>query len=303
MSGPWSSDFSLDFGPLGSVGGVAGNSASTAGGVSTVAGPNMTFYRQDTQSLTHDASGLFTPVRQLDRWINSGRRDCARRTGCVRRLISGQSAFGASAQSGAIIPGGMQPGALPGTTDNAAITNTSASVNTFKTIAGLERYSYEFFNPYLRAQYAGVKGIMDVISMSVSWGGSVRPSLDWLPWDVLQARARAYANLVTSYPFFWSIMNDGEMGEVWLFPVPSFQMEMEADVFAVPLDLTNENDFDVIPDGFKNAIKYYAAGLSMYSMQRYMNGKLYMDMYADALGISRFAAESGKSVSYYPRVF
>jgi signal transduction histidine kinase len=57
------------------------------------------------------------------------------------------------------------------------------------------------------------------------------------------------------------VLNDGAMGEVWLFPVPSFAMEMEVDCFAIPSDLNSDSDFDVIPDGFKTAVKYYAANL------------------------------------------
>ena len=260
------------------------------------------WYVNDAQQLLHDGLSLFTSRAQLVRWINNARREAARRTGCIQRVITGQSAFGASAQTGAFIPGAAQPGALPGTTNNASL-NSNASQNTFQTITGVERYSYQFANPYLKQQYAGLSGITDVISVSVSWGGSVRPSLDWLPWDVLQARARAFATLVTSYPYWWSTLNDGEHGEVWLFPVPSFNMEMEWQVFAVPADLNTDDDFDAIPPGFSNAIKYGAAGLAFLSQQRWYQAKLMQDQFADELGISRFAADTGKSSSYYPTAF
>jgi hypothetical protein len=262
----------------------------------------LDWYIQDAQSLLRDQAGLFTPVSQLTRWINLGRREVAKRTGCLRRLITGQSGFGASMQPGAITPGAGQPGALPDSFPDANL-NANASQNSFMSVPGVERYPYDFANPFLKAQYQGIKGITDVISVSVSWGGSVRPSLDWMPWDVLQARARAFATLVTSYPYWWSTFDDGENGELWFFPVPSFAMEMEWDTMTIPLDLSNDTDYDAIPDGFKNAIKFYAVAMSHMGAKRYMEASLHLNMFADAIGVARFAADMGKTRSYYPTMF
>ena len=175
----------------------------------------------DTTDLLHDQNFLFRSQTRVVRRINEARRQCARRTGCVRRLISGQSAFGANSQPGFITVGGMQPGAVP---DNVPSTSTAVVVGagvslTFQTIPGVERYSYVgFVNPFAAAQHAGVQGVEDIFNLNVNWGGSIRPSLRFLPWDELQAYARAYATLVTSFPYYWSCMNDGSVGEFWLFP-------------------------------------------------------------------------------------
>lgn len=262
----------------------------------------LDFYISDAANILHDEAFLFTPEARLKRWVNLGRRELARRTGCVIRLITGQSAFGASAQAGALIPGGAQPGALPGAADNASL-NSFATTNTFQTITGVERYPYGFANPYLQDQYQGVSGIQDVISISASWGGSVRPSLDWLPWDVLQARARAFATLVTSYPYWWSTLDDGANGEVWLFPAPSFAMEMEWMTFAIPSDLNDDSDYDVIPEGFQSAIKYYVAGMAYLGKQRPMDAQIQFALFDQQIGSSRVSADRGKSPSYYPQMF
>ncbi len=73
----------------------------------------LSFYEQDTQQLLRDSNYLWIAKNQMVRFINESRRQIAQRTGCIRRLISGNSAFGASAQPGQISPGAMQPGALP----------------------------------------------------------------------------------------------------------------------------------------------------------------------------------------------
>ncbi len=70
-------------------------------------GQGLQFYLQDTSALLHDYSLTFTPQAQVIRFINEARRQAAYRSGCIQRLISGQSAFGASAQPGIAVPGGM----------------------------------------------------------------------------------------------------------------------------------------------------------------------------------------------------
>lgn len=259
------------------------------------------WYLNDTSTLLHDQAYSFTSEDQLVRWVNEARRQAAQRTGCIRRLVSGQSAFGASAQPGSAIPGGAQPGALPSSAPNAQF---NATTNAFMTIPNVERYPYQgFVNPFLQAQYAGVQGVIDTIACSVCWGGSVggspRPSLAWMAWEDLQAYGRAYATLVTSYPYWWSVFNDGENGEIWMFPVPSFPMEIELDVFCIPSDLESDDDYDAIPGGFKNAIKFGAASLAYLTSRRYAQAQIMENMFADRLGVARVAVDMGKTPNFY----
>jgi len=263
----------------------------------------LQFYIQDAQALLHDQSALFTSVSTLTRWINLGRRETARLTGCIQRVIMGQSAFGASAQPGSFIPGASQPGALPGAQPNANL-NANATQNSFTTIVGVERYPYiGFANSYLTAQYAGLRGISDTISVSVSYGGTPRPSLVWMPWDTFQAYCRAYSVLTESFPAAWSTFNDGEAGEVWMFPVPMQGLEMEWLTFCVPADLNTDSDFDAIPTGFQNAVKFFAAGMGFMTKQRPMDARVHFDMFLNALGVGSYARDSGKTGNYYPQVF
>lgn len=285
----------------------------------------------DTSVLLNDQNYSFTSKPQLVRFINEARRNAAKRTGCVRRLITGQSAFGASAQPGMAIPGAAQPGSLPGAFPATVTSSTrtpgsggafgpafgpafakskpgfqklfavaGAVQNSCMTIPGVERYPYQgFFVPYMRAMYAGTDQIYDTITCSVNWGGTNRPTLDWMPWDNFQAYCRAYAVLNTSYPSVWSVYNDGPQGEIWMFPVPSIAGEIELDVFASPAPLIDDDSYDVIPDGFQEALKYKAACLAFMSSQRYAQAQMMEDQFADDLGIARVAVDRGKTASYY----
>ena len=283
----------------------------------------LSLYINDTKQLLGDTYGSFYSAAQLLRWINESRRQCAMRTGCVRRLITGQAAFGASAQPGSAIPGAMQPGGLPPTLLSSAQRGASggdfnsdfnadfsggssstsgatlvASNQQLMTIPGVERYPYVgFFNPVLKAQHAGCDKVLDAIDLAVSWG-TTRPSMRYLPWDEFQAFCRSYSVLNTSYPIVWSIDNDGSQGAIWLFPIPSVAAEMELDCFASPSPLNTDDDFDVIPDGFDDAIKFMAAGLIYLSSKRYTDAQIMENLFSSELGIARVAVDRGKTADY-----
>src|SRR5208283_943437 len=290
-------------------------------------------YINDTAQLLNDANLSFISQAQLIRWINNARKELAERSGCIRRLVTGQSAFGASAQPNFAIPNAAQPSMIPGgfpmvgssfnvSSGNFNFPNfnfpnfnvtgyfsganggvVGAIQNACMTIPGVERYPYEgFFNPFLRQTYAGCDYILDTIACSVNWGGVNRPSLDWMPWDDLQAYARAYAVLNTSYPSVWSVYNDGQMGEIFMFPIPSQAGEIDLDVFAAPIDLYSDSDPEAIPRGFQRAVKYAAAKMAMMSTSRYAQADMFEDEFARAAQITRTSVDRGKTSSYYYRV-
>jgi hypothetical protein len=256
-------------------------------------------YIADTAALVNDPNFCFTSKNQMVSWVNEGRRNLAKRTGCIRRLITGQSAFGASAQPGIAIPGAIQPGALPNSTPAGTIFGAATSL-VCQTIPNVERYPYVgFFNPVLQSQYAGCDQVIDIISLSVNWGGVNRPTLDWMPWDNLQAYARAYAVLNSAYPSVWSVYNDGTQGEVWMFPVPSQAGDIEADAAVTPKSLYSDDDFDAIPDGFKEGVKFATAELIFMSSARYAQAEAMASKYQENVGIAHVAADRGKTASYY----
>jgi len=247
-------------------------------------------YIQYTRDLLNDSAGLYVPLPQLIRYINRARYRVALHTGCIRKLISGNAPFGNSAQAGSFIPGAAQAGSSP--------------VTSFQTIAGVEKYSYAFANAYLRQSNAGVKGIIDVNQVAVSWGG-IRPAMTYLPWDDLQALARSYNQGVFSYPYWWSTMGDGEVGEVWLFPVPSVgpdaqgNGEMEWLVTCVPLPIYTDNDAEAIPEPFQSDVPYHAAHTALLGKQRFGAAQIFQNEFNERLNIDRVASDNGKVSSYY----
>lgn len=221
----------------------------------------------------------------------------AKQTGCIMRIITGQSAFGASAQPPAMIPGAIQPGALPGAF--AGATN-NATQNAFQTIVGAERYPFQgFANQFLRDQHDGCDTIIDVASLSIAWGTSPRPSLIWMPWEDLQAYARSYAVLLENYPTYWATHNDGTNGEVWIYPAPSTQSEMEWNVYCLPKNLYSDADYDAVPGNFSDAVKFYAAAMCYDSSYRHLQAAAMRQQFLENLMIARSSVDAGKVPQTY----
>jgi hypothetical protein len=246
---------------------------------------NLSDYQIDTAALLHDSNNLFTPIFQLNRWINGARNQIAQDTGCLRCLVAGQAPFGASAQAGSAVPGGAVPGTPP--------------TNGFQTIAGQEVYAYALANEYVSQQYRGYGQVIDVFDVAVSWGGAIRPVQNWMPWDNLQAYARSYNVGVFSYPFVWSDTGTGQNGRIWLWPAPSNVNEMEWDCFCIPKPIYTNDDFDAIPEIHQHAVKYWAASLALFASMRYEAADVMKQEYYRKIQTTSASSARARVADYY----
>ncbi len=241
-------------------------------------------YLTDTQALLRDNLGLLTPVSQLTNWINQSRNQVSYVTGCLEFLASGNAPFGNAATPGYMVPGGFTPG--------------SQFRSSFRTIVNQEKYPFSMALAQIQATNAGIQHVMDITSIAVSWG-SMRPALDFMPWEDLQAYARSYKFLVTSYPLVWSTDGDGANANVWMFPVPCQGLEMEWQCLCSPSPLYSNDDVDAIPDPFTGAVKYYAAYLAYLGRQNTQSAELHLQLFNQTLGIRRGATSHGRVTTWY----
>lgn len=247
-------------------------------------------YQEDVRDLLRDDNSQFFSTKKINRYINRARYQVALQSFCIRALVAGASAAGSDATVGNGVVGGIIPGAI----GNA--NNQSYSI--FNTVVGQERYPYSFANPLAQQQNAGVKGIFEVFGVAVSWGGT-RPAMSYMPWLDFQAYARATTNGTIAYPLIWTKYQDGENGQVWFFPVPSIEAEMEWDCACVPIPLADDNTPEAIPSPFRNAVKYYATHLAYLSSQRFGMADIMLEHFTQNLQVDRSAAESGAIPDYY----
>lgn len=255
--------------------------------------PVLQDYIIDTQQLLRDTNGMLTTQTQLIRWINEARTKTCQMTGCLEALISGNCPSGVSAVPGQAIVGASQPG--------------NNTVQSFQTIANVEKYPYAYATPFLQANNPGFKAVIEVKQVAVSWG-SFRPALTFMAWTDFQAYYRAASINVFNFPVIWSTTGDGLRGEVWLYPPPSVsgvsalgntQGEFEWLTSCVPQPLYNNADFEAIPEPFTSSIKYKAAHYAMLGAQRYGTAEIYYNLWADQLGLDRWSTDRGQPGNYY----
>lgn len=248
-------------------------------------GQQLGQYIDDVRDLIGDNLGMFLPQARLIRFVNQARHQVAKVSRCLTVLVPGQCPQGVSAVPGAMVAGGGTPGA------------TTSS--TFYTIPNQEQYAYGFANAYVQAWNTGVSGILDVIQVAVSWSGSMRPTLQWMPWDDFQAYLRSYQSLMTSYPSVWSTLGEGKAGAIYLFPTPSIATEMEWLTVCDVKDIFTNDDYDAIPEPFDSSVKYYAAHLAYLRSQRPGQASLMENTFLEHIGVDRAASDGGKVADYY----
>lgn len=259
-------------------------------------------YIRDCQDLLRDANSQFTTEAQLTRYINQSRREIAKRSACLQALVTGQSAFGTSAQPGYAIPGALIPGTLPGSLDDNENEPgaTATTSNSFTTIPGVELYTYNYAKPYLQKQYEGYEAVIFVFNVACSWGGNM-PTLNYMPWDNLQAWCRSYNLGMAAYPTVWAQKGIGENGQVWIFPVPAniSPGTMEWECICTPKPLYTNSDFEALPEIYHGSVKYYACYLAYLAQQRTGQAQIMRGLFDEQLMINGVSADWGHADSYY----
>ena len=247
-------------------------------------------YQVETARLLRDRSNIMTSKAELTDYINLGRNDVCRITGCLRALVAGNAPFGSGATPGLAVPGGMTLG------------SQDTTVTTFSTIPGVEKYHFGYARPFLQAQWEGYDRIVDLIEVAVSWGSAARPVMEWCSWEELQALARIYSAGVFTYPFKAAMQGDGVNQILFLFPVPGQALEMEWDCSCLPKPLYSDNDYEAVPGPYTGAIKYAASMYAYLGSQRFGSAEIMRGLMMDHLGIDRAASDRGRVPSYYDMV-
>lgn len=132
---------------------------------------------------------------------------------------------------------------------------------------GVDKY---LFYPFLPQGQRTV----DIINLTLIYGAT-RVPLFYFPFTDFSAYYRAWTNYKT-LPRAYTIYG---ANAVWLAPVPDQAYAGEYDTAVTPQPLQNDNDVDVIPIPYSDAVKYYAARLAKLRMQQYEEALAYENLY------------------------
>ena len=108
--------------------------------------------------------------------------------------------------------------------------------------------------------------ILNVKLISVLWG-NLRITFDYLSFQNFQTFARAYTQLF-SRPGCYSVHKNNQT--VYTYPIADAVYPMEWEVVQYPTPLVTSTDVDnQIVDPWNDAVKFYAAGAAIASLQQY----------------------------------
>lgn len=187
------------------------------------------------------------------------------------------------------------------TGDGSGATATATVGSHLTTVLGQEVYPFSTAAAVLQATYSGVQGVIGVMDVAVSWG-AMKPALQWQPWSVFQAYARAI-NQGTNWPQVWSQYAVGESGSVYLYPIPSGTYEMQWDCFCTPQAMTSTQTVDLIPDNWNFPVFYYACYLAYLNAQRKDDANDMLQRWERACAESAQYSTPSRTPSFYPDDF
>jgi hypothetical protein len=188
-------------------------------------------YITDTQDLLNDLQGQFYTTPTLIRYINRARRRIAGASGCLRVLPVGTT-----------------------------------------TMPGVETYAFSDWNSLVQEQMPGVQSVLHCRTLSMAIGtGGWKPMWRRLVWTDFQARFRIYNGTfygVLSEPGWWAQYGAGQLGKIYLAPIPSQMMPLDVDLSCIPSPLLTDNDPEPIPYPWDDAVPYWAATMALLQQQR-----------------------------------
>lgn len=208
-------------------------------------------YRADTQNLLNDQGTQFFPLPTIDSYINRSRRRIAAASGCLRTV---------------------PPGVM--------------------TVPNQEVYPFANWDSLVQTALPGVQSILAIGGLSIAiggkwqqqpdgtWiiaGGAWKPSWRRIVWSDFQARFRIYGRTfygVLSEPGWYSQFGEGPIASVYIAPIPSQAMPMEVDLICIPQDLITDDDDEIIPYPWSDAVSYWAATLALLQQQRMQDAQV-----------------------------
>lgn len=261
-------------------------------------------YQQQVQRLLHDANASFYSLSDLTTYINLARGQIALEGQCVRVLLpstgpvnsitvtavgSGYlspptaviTGVGTGAAAHSVLSGNTVANVVMDSTGSGYDSTTtvsftggsgtgaaaSANLTVSNAILNQEVYTFSALAA-VAALTAGVQGVLGVLSISSTRGSTFKPTMEQRGWSEFQAYFRAYNNLVTNFPAVWAQYQYGANGSVFVYPIPSQNLQWDWDTYCRPVDLVDDTTAEAIPYPWTDCVPFYAAHFAYDNSQR-----------------------------------
>jgi hypothetical protein len=150
--------------------------------------------------------------------------------------------------------------------------------------------------------FPGVGSVYIVKSLSVIYS-NYRYSLPVYSFSTYQAMIRQYAppGIYQYVPTFAAQFGRGTSGSLYVYPLPSQQYQFELDCFCLPSDLTTDQDYEVIPAPWTDAIPWLATSYAFFELQNFNFALGYQKQFDDWMSKYSKYAQPGRVSNPYGR--
>lgn len=150
------------------------------------------------------------------------------------------------------------------------------------------------------SQFPGVGSIFAVKGVSFIYS-NYRYSLPQYAFSVYQAMIRQYPQQYLYVSTVFSQYGQGANGTLYMFPVPSAPYQMEWDCFCTPADLISDQDYEIIPMPWTDAVPIGAVVYAYEELQALNNARYYQSKFDDYIHRYSTYARPGRMISPYGR--
>ena len=158
--------------------------------------------------------------------------------------------------------------------------------------------AYKFSNIDLSG-LPGCGAVFAIRGVSLIYSG-YRYSLEYMPWSRYQLY-RAYPYSYQYTPAMYSQLTQGTSGEIFVYPLPSQNLQAEFDVQILPIDLVDDLSVEAIPDPWGEVVAYAACQYAMQELGNMNAARYYMDLYGKNLLLYSQATRIGRPANPYGR--
>lgn len=300
---------------------------------------NLADYTSNVLALLNDPSNQFYSSGNITNWINMGRNETAKASGCIRLLcpssagvasiavtasgsgyttatvtISGPDAMNGyyvTATATATILAGAVTAVTVTLPGSGYVATPTVTIDGDGTGATAEATLIAHLTTTLGQEVYTHAAATAILREHYQGVEAVIGVLDVASsWGSIKpnldympwAAFQAYVRSINqgmSWPAVWSYYALGETGSIYLFPIPAGSYEMQWDCFCTPQALSQSQTVDLIPDNWNEAVFYYACHLAYMNAQRWDDSNAMKAKWKEALMDSAVYAQPPRTPSYY----
>jgi hypothetical protein len=173
----------------------------------------------------------------------------------------------------------------------ATATASTSPINT--TTLQQEEYLFKDVN---LSMFPGVGEIFAVKSVSIIYS-NLRFSLPCYDFSTYQARIRQYPTQYQWVPAVFGQYGQGTSGSLFMYPLPSQTFQLEMDCFCLPADLDDDDQPEILPMPWQDAVPFYAAHLAYLELQNLNSARYYFELYETMAHKYSAYARPGRAVN------